>query len=247
VDCKHKRLIGQHSRFLPVSRGARTTSTVSLRPISAVRNPQQTGERHLTSTRDPPSTGLPNSQDRQSALPFAGHAELLQAISAPRAGTLGTTSRRSLRLQNQRNSLRYLNAGTSQGLQTVQGELVTRHSTGTPRPIHASCTRHRRPHVRHGCRAATTRPERLAAFVHKKPNPTGKITATPLPLTSTSQSTQHHTATGRRKNYALRTPSTLPRSLQQLSNNLRGGGGVMWEPPTLIQPPTNPSLGDVLC
>jgi hypothetical protein len=27
VDCKHNRLIGQHSRFLPVSRGGRTTST----------------------------------------------------------------------------------------------------------------------------------------------------------------------------------------------------------------------------
>jgi hypothetical protein len=115
----------------------------------------------------------------------------------------------------------------------VQGELVTRHCTGTPRPIHASCTRHGHPHVRHGCRAATTRPERLAAFVHKKHNPTGKITATPLPPTSTSQSTQHHcsttyhAATAHRKNHAHQTPRTLPRSLQQLSNNLRGG--VMWE------------------
>jgi hypothetical protein len=176
---------------------------------------------------------------RRLPLSFRPPSELLQAISAPRASTLGTISRRSLRLQNQRDSLRHLNAGTSQSLQTVQGELVMRHYTGTPRPIRASCTRHRRPHVRHGCHAAATRPERLAAFVHKKPNPTGKITATPLPPTTTSQSTQHHrsttyhVATARRKNYALRTPRALPRSFQQLSNNLLGG--VMWEPSSAKQ------------
>jgi hypothetical protein len=104
--------------------------------------------------------------------------------------TLGTTLRRSLRLQSQRNSPRHLNAETPQGLRTVQGEFVTRHSDGTTRPIQSSCTHHRRLHVRHGCRAAATRPERPAAFFHKKLNLKGKITPTPLPPTSTQQSTQ---------------------------------------------------------
>jgi hypothetical protein len=48
-------------------------------------------------------------------------------------------------------------------------------------------------------------------------------------------------------NYTLRTPSTLPYSLQQLSNYLRSGGGVMWEVPTLIQALANHSLGVIQC
>jgi hypothetical protein len=32
--------------------------------------------------------------------------------------------------------------------------------------------------------------------------------------------------------YTLRTPRTFPCSLR-LSDHLRGGGGVMWEPPTV--------------
>jgi cleavage and polyadenylation specificity factor subunit 1 len=36
----------------------------------------------------------------------------------------------------------------------VQGEFVTRHSTGAPRPSRATCTCHRCLHFRHGHRAA---------------------------------------------------------------------------------------------
>jgi hypothetical protein len=104
VDCKHNRLIGQHSRFLPVSRGARTTYTGCLRPTSEVQDHHKPSEVSFPNTRNPPSTRLPNSQDRQSALLFPGYAEQLQAISAPCGGTPGTTSRRALRLQNQGNS-----------------------------------------------------------------------------------------------------------------------------------------------
>jgi hypothetical protein len=119
LDCKHSRLIGRHSRFLPVSRGARTTSTVSLRTTSKGRDPHQTGERHLPCTQDHlprlqsvrrgfpnsgrtnySSTGLPTYQNSQSALPFPGHSELLQAISRPHGGTSDTTSRRASRPQS---------------------------------------------------------------------------------------------------------------------------------------------------
>jgi hypothetical protein len=148
VDCKHNRLIGQHSRFLPVSHGARTTSTVSLRPISAVRDPHQPGERHLPITRDPQSTGLPNSQDRQSALPFPGHAELLQAISAPRGVAQGTTSRRSLRLQNQRNWPNHLNASRpSNSARRACHAPLYWHASTHPRLLHSSQTPPRSPWV----------------------------------------------------------------------------------------------------
>jgi hypothetical protein len=46
VDYKHNRLLGRHSRFISVSRGTRTTSMVSTRPTSKVRDPHQPGERN---------------------------------------------------------------------------------------------------------------------------------------------------------------------------------------------------------
>jgi hypothetical protein len=68
-----------------------------------------------------------------------------------------------------------LDTGAPQGLRVVQGErywvfglcpsseFVTHHTSGTPGSIRATCTRHMRLHVRHGCRAAATRQERLGA------------------------------------------------------------------------------------
>jgi hypothetical protein len=233
VDCKHKRLIGQHSRFLPVSREARTTSTVSLRPTSAVRDPHQPGERNLPSTQDPPSTGLPNYQDRQSALPFPGHAELLLAICA--------TTRRHTRQQfttfspipESTELTPSPERRTPQGLRRVQGEFVTRHSTGTPRLIHDSCTRHRRLHVRHGCHAAATRPERLqplASFSKRlKPlNPRVKLTAASPPLTPRSMQhrTRHH-----RPSHELHAPDATYTSLLASTAEQLSPRGVMWNRP----------------
>jgi hypothetical protein len=182
VDCKHNRLLGRHSRFIPISRGTRTASTVSPRPTSEVPDPHQPGERNHPSTQDhlprlqslrlgfSPAgrtnnlpTELPSSQDRQSARPFSGHSELLQTISTPSGGTPVTTSRRSLLPQSQGLLPHHLDAGNPQGLRREQGEFVTRHSTGAPRHIHATCTRHRRLHGRPLCHATGTRPERLAA------------------------------------------------------------------------------------
>jgi hypothetical protein len=113
-------------------------------------------------TSDQPS-GMPTSQNRQSAPPFHGHAELLQAISSPRGIRPGTTSRRPLRTQSQGLPLHHVDTGAPRGLRKVQGEFATRHTTGTPRSICATCTNHRRLHVRHGYRATTTRLKRLAA------------------------------------------------------------------------------------
>jgi hypothetical protein len=57
-------------------------------------------------------------------------------------------------------------------LHTVQGEFATRHSTGTPRPIRATCSRHGRLNFLHWCRAAGTCRQRLATLVFsKKLNP----------------------------------------------------------------------------
>jgi hypothetical protein len=50
----------------------------------------------------------------------------------------------------------------------MQSELVTRHSTGTPRSIRVT---YRRLNVRHECRVSATCQERLAAFFSKKLNP----------------------------------------------------------------------------
>jgi hypothetical protein len=46
-------------------------------------------------------------------------------------------------------------------------------------------------------------------------------------------STTCHATTTPHNNYTLRSPHSFPRSLQSLSNSLRAGGGVMWEPPTV--------------
>jgi hypothetical protein len=176
VDCKHNRLLGRHSCFIPVSRGTRTTSMVSTRPASEVWDPHPPGERNHPSIQyhlprlqnlrrgfpaagrmNNLSTGLPSSQDRQSPLTFSRHVELLQAISAPRGSTLGTTSRHPLRTQSQGLPPHHLDTGAPQGLRKVQGEFVMRHSTGTPRHIHTTCTRHRRLHDRPRCHAVATR------------------------------------------------------------------------------------------
>jgi hypothetical protein len=45
----------------------------------------------------------------------------------------------------------------------VQGEFVTSHSTGALQPISATCTYYRCLHICHGCRAAATRQQHLAA------------------------------------------------------------------------------------
>jgi hypothetical protein len=154
-----------------------------------------------------------------------------EAISEPHGGTLSTTSRRSVRLQSERNSPRHLNAGTPQGLRTVQGEPETRHSPGTHRPIQASCTRHRRLHVRHGRRVAATPPGCSAAFFNNKLNTTEKITATPLPPTSTQQSTQprpqHHRPRHHRPSHELHAPNVTHASLlaSTAEQPFPGGGG----------------------
>jgi hypothetical protein len=88
------RLLGRHPRFLPVTRGARATSTGSLRTHPHVGHLHHPGEVRLPSTRvHVPrlqgvlraflrprrtiilSSGLQPSQKRKSALPFPGHAE----------------------------------------------------------------------------------------------------------------------------------------------------------------------------
>jgi hypothetical protein len=97
------------------------------------------------------------SKDRQSVPSISGHAELLQAIYAPRCRHPGTAARRSLQPQSQGLPPHHLDTGTP------QGEFVTRHPTGTPRSSRATCTRHRCLHVRHGCRATAAHRERLAA------------------------------------------------------------------------------------
>jgi hypothetical protein len=55
----------------------------------------------------------------------------------------------------------------------VNGEFVTRHSTGASRSIRATCNSHRHLHVRQGCRTAATRPNawQPLAFFSKKLNP----------------------------------------------------------------------------
>jgi hypothetical protein len=57
----------------------------------------------------------------------------------------------------------HLDTGPPKSIRRVQGELVSRHSTGAPLSIHATCTRHRCLQVRHGCRATPTRQECLTA------------------------------------------------------------------------------------
>jgi hypothetical protein len=75
----------------------------------------------------------------------------------------GTAARRSLLLQSQGLPPHHLDTGTPQGFRRVQGEFITRHPTGAPQSIRATCTRHRWLHVRHGCRATAACRERLAA------------------------------------------------------------------------------------
>jgi hypothetical protein len=168
---------------------------VSTRPTSEVWDPHQPGERNHPSIQyhlpglqnlhrgfpaagrmNNLSTGLPSSQDRQSPLRFSRQAELLQVISAPRGSTPGTTSRRPLWTQSQGHPPHHLNTGAPQGLRKVQGEFVMRHSTGTPRHIHATCTHHRRLHGRPRCHAAATSQERVAAphLLHQENQPQGE-------------------------------------------------------------------------
>jgi hypothetical protein len=207
VDCKHNRLLGRHSRFIPVSRAIRTTSMVSTRPTSEGRDPHQPVERNHPSIQyhlprlknlrrgfpaagrtNNLSTGLPSSQDRQSPLTFSRHAELPQANSAPRGSTPGTTSRRPLRTRSQGLPPHHLDTGAPQGLRKVQGEFVTRHSTGTPQHIHATCTHHQ------------------AAGPHAVPPP---------PIIRTTRSGRH---------------VRFPARFNDRATISAEGGGVMWQP-----------------
>jgi hypothetical protein len=73
VDCKHNRLLGRHSCFIPVSRGTRTTSIVSTRLTSEVRDPDQPGERNDPSIQD----YLPQLQNLRQRFPAAGRTNNL--------------------------------------------------------------------------------------------------------------------------------------------------------------------------
>jgi hypothetical protein len=106
---------------------------------------------------------MTNSQNRQSAPLFPGHAELLQTISAPSGITADTTSRRPLRPQSQGLPPHPLDSGAPLGLRKVQGEFVTRHTIGTPLFIRSSCKSHSRLHVRRGFRATAMLQKRLEA------------------------------------------------------------------------------------
>jgi hypothetical protein len=110
-----------------------------------------------------PYPELPHSKDRQSAPSISGHAELLQAIYAPRCDHPSITAKRSLRPQSQGLPPHNLDTGTPQRFRKLQSEFVTRHYTGAPRSNRATCIRHRCLHVRHGCRATAARREPLAA------------------------------------------------------------------------------------
>lgn len=81
----------------------------------------------------------------------------------PRDITPGTTSRCPLRTQSHRLPPHHVDTEAPRGLPKVQGEFVTRRTTGTSRSIRNTCASHRRLHFRHGYRAATSRQKHLAA------------------------------------------------------------------------------------
>jgi hypothetical protein len=75
---------------------------------------------------------------------------------------------------------------------------------------------------------------------------------TPASHNSPGHSTSRHSTTTSHNNYIPRWPRSFPRSLQSLSDHLRGG--VIWEPPTLVTPTANiisihrgKGQGELLC
>jgi hypothetical protein len=97
-----------------------------------------------------------------------------------------------------------------------------------------------------------TLPAASFLHIHKPALYWTRQTAAPTPNSNqqsiqTDRSATSRTISARPSNYALRPPRTLPCPLQQLRNNLRGGGGVMWEPPTLIHARANHSLETISC